>query len=571
MIEQNDKEVSDEGVKAEAVTVANDSNEVSGDIEVVAEEVKNTTGNKKVVFAIGMVAVGIILIYLAGVVFFYGRFTPNTIIYGINATAKTPESIETEITNKVSEFSVEIVGKDGQVGQISAMDIDLTLDLKDSVQNIFSNESPYTWFSNLFVANKVDTLDGSIYNYDEEKLLECIGAMTFFNPDYLDASLNARFEYSTGEVEVIPEYYGNYVDYDKLVAVLEEEILKGTESIDIEAVDCYIKPEYTIETEKFKSTGDTLNKYLNAVINYEFGDNSEVVDRDKIKDWLVVTEDFDVYFDREKVSDFVNYIGKTYNTFGNTREFKTAYGDTVSVVGGYYGWRLNREAEIDGLVSDIKNGETILREPVYYQTAVNFGNNDIGDTYAEVDLTSQKMFMTVDGVKVLESDIVTGKPSTGHHTPQGTYCITYKQKKATLMGDDYETEVAFWMPFNYDIGFHDATWQKSFGGKRYLTHGSHGCVNLPLDVAKSLYSYVYKGMPVVCYYRQAPESTTQTTLCESTTEATTKAVIATTTEVTTKNTTVATTQATTESSFVTTEETTVTTTTIGPTSAVEQN
>ena len=69
-----------------------------------------------------------------------------------------------------------------------------------------------------------------------------------------------------------------------------------------------------------------------------------------------------------------------------------------------------------------------------------------------------------------------------------TYSLTYKSRNKTLRGTkkpdgtyEYETPVAYWMPFNGGIGFHDATWQSSFGGNRYLSHGSHGCVNMPKD------------------------------------------------------------------------------------------
>ena len=55
------------------------------------------------------------------------------------------------------------------------------------------------------------------------------------------------------------------------------------------------------------------------------------------------------------------------------------------------------------------------------------------------------------------------------------------------------------MPFNKNVGLHDASWRSSFGGQIYRTNGSHGCVNLPPSAAKAIFSYVSKGTPVVCY------------------------------------------------------------------------
>ena len=45
-----------------------------------------------------------------------------------------------------------------------------------------------------------------------------------------------------------------------------------------------------------------------------------------------------------------------------------------------------------------------------------------------------------------------------------------------------------------------ASWRSQFGGEIYKTNGSHGCVNLPLDAAKTLYENVSYGFPVVCYH-----------------------------------------------------------------------
>ena len=49
---------------------------------------------------------------------------------------------------------------------------------------------------------------------------------------------------------------------------------------------------------------------------------------------------------------------------------------------------------------------------------------------------------------VLETDCVTGNGARGYDTPEGVYGITYKQRNATLNGENYSTPVDYWMPFN---------------------------------------------------------------------------------------------------------------------------
>jgi hypothetical protein len=101
---------------------------------------------------------------------------------------------------------------------------------------------------------------------------------------------------------------------------------------------------------------------------------------------------------------------------------------------------------------------------------------------------------------VFDTPCVSGKIAANHGTHTGVYPIAYKQKDATLKGDNYESHVNYWMPFNMGEGLHDATWRKSFGGTIYKTGGSHGCVNLPLSAAEKIYDIVEAGWPVIVFY-----------------------------------------------------------------------
>ena len=64
----------------------------------------------------------------------------------------------------------------------------------------------------------------------------------------------------------------------------------------------------------------------------------------------------------------------------------------------------------------------------------------------------------------------------------------------------------FRSPFNRNIGMHDANWRGSFGGSIYKTNGSHGCINLPVGVAKTIFENIETGMPVLCYRLDGTEN-----------------------------------------------------------------
>ena len=139
-------------------------------------------------------------------------------------------------------------------------------------------------------------------------------------------------------------------------------------------------------------------------------------------------------------------------------------------------------------------------------TANSHGKNDYGDSYVEINLTAQHMFLYKDGKLVIDSDFVSGNVSKNNATPTGAYGVTYTEKNATLRGENYETPVTYWMPFNGDIGMHDLTSRKAFGGDIYKTRGSHGCINLPYAAAKKIYETIDKGYCVLVYNLPGTES-----------------------------------------------------------------
>ena len=224
-----------------------------------------------------------------------------------------------------------------------------------------------------------------------------------------------------------------------------------------------------------------------------------MVDGKLISEWLV-RDNGKVSLDEEKVADFVTKKSKEHDTYSKKRSFVTTDGREITLESGNYGWRTARAEETEALIDAIRQGEVTEKEPVYSQTALQKGQNDIGSSYVEIDLGSQKLYLYQEGSMILETDLVSGNVSNGWTTPAGVFGLTYKTKNAVLRGTNYETPVNYWMPFNGNIGMHDATWRRSFGDNIYLTNGSHGCINLPLEAAAQIYECVSTGFPVVCYY-----------------------------------------------------------------------
>jgi lipoprotein-anchoring transpeptidase ErfK/SrfK len=101
---------------------------------------------------------------------------------------------------------------------------------------------------------------------------------------------------------------------------------------------------------------------------------------------------------------------------------------------------------------------------------------------------------------VLSTPVTTGASSRhGDATPRGSFAVQGLNRNTTLTTSaDGSYAVKFWIPFHLGVwGFHDAPWQKiPFGSSRYVTHGSHGCVHMPLAAIRQLFHWVHYGTKV---------------------------------------------------------------------------
>ncbi len=345
-------------------------------------------------------------------------------------------------------------------------------------------------------------------SYDEQALSDKFNGLKCISGSGIVATEDARIsEYEEGKpFEIIKEVIGNNVDRDKTEEVIRNAVASGATEVDLQEAGCYYMPNVTSDSASLRDLCDTMNRCREMAITYVFGEEREVLDAAVICSWLTGTQDGEIQVDPGLALAYVQALAAKYDTVGTERTFHTADGRDVQVVGGSYGWKIDQAGELAALIAMIRTGQTQDREPAYVAAAVSRTAPEWGVTYAEVDLTNQHVYMTINGQVVWDADCVTGNVSRGNGTPAGVYSLTYKQRDRVLRGPlrsdgtyEYESPVSYWMPFNGGIGLHDANWRGSFGGSIYKNSGSHGCVNLPPSRTPALYELVYKGMPVICY------------------------------------------------------------------------
>lgn len=464
----------------------------------------------KIVFVLAGIAGVLVLAGVVSAIYYSGHLMRGTTINGIAVSGKTPGQVK----DAMEQYELTVYQKSSDGSEVKEVitgeQLGLEMSNQDAIKKIIKKQGIIA----CFVQAQKDYVVEDLLTLDENKLQTAVQNLKaakaaagqtqdFTVQDAKDAYIS---DYVPGKgYEIVKETEGNRLDPDVALEKIKETVLKLDPEINLAEAGCYEQPSVTSEDKTLNQMLEQLNTYTSAVITYQFGDNEEVLNGDTIHEWLKVKKN-KVVLQKKKVEEYVSNLRRKYDTIFTNRTFQTSYGKKVHISGGDYGWWMNTSKETEKLQKLITKGKQVTRTPEYFQQAASYGENDYGDSYVEINLTAQHLFVYEKGKKVYESDFVSGNVSAGNGTPEGVYALTYKEEMAELVGENYSTPVSYWMPFNGNIGMHDATWRSQFGASLYKTGGSHGCVNLPYAAAKIIFEYVEKGSPVICYQLAGTES-----------------------------------------------------------------
>ena len=505
-------------INGNGVGDATKPNGLDSSSEKVDKGDKNDNGNgkkRRVPFAakcaiIAAVCVVAILggIYGVGCWWFGQHLWGGTYVDGINVSGMTAQ--EAYDATSGNEWSLTVKDDSGDT-TITADDIDLHADEVD-FNKLLAEQDVTQWISHLNSSQRND-IDRGV-TYDENKLERFVQSLDCVNgEDRVDAK-DATVEYDdeTQRYVVVDEQYGTKADEKKLLDIIKQSISTlDPVTVDVDELDIYAKPTVTADDEKLNQTADTLNKALGTVIHYTIDgiENAETVDAGLIHEWVSLGDDEGIAFDEDAMCEWLAGIGEEYDTVGTTRTLERADGSgTYQVSGGTYGWVTDESTELENLKSYILSGEEQSVEFATKQKAKGPKGNEVGNTYIEADLGRQQVYYVKDGKIVWQANCISGAP--GHDTITGIYSVFKKSTNETLRGPkdpvtgeyEWESEVSYWMEWAPAYGLHDASWQAwgAWSPTAYKNGaGSHGCINLQISKASTLYSLIDKGTVVIVH------------------------------------------------------------------------
>ena len=452
---------------------------------------------------------GVILlgIYL-GVGFFYSsHFFPKTTVGGIACGNQTAEYVEKKNITNAKEYLLTITDRKESQFSIKGSDFGYEYDALGEEAALLKKQNGFAWPVALMKSHTYELARS--FTYDDEALEELLDALPLFDEEYIEPPTDAHLDITEDDYEIVQETEGN----QPIPEIMKTEIKAAIENQKTTLTlsdSCYEKPDVYANDPSITEVAGQIDKFTASTVHYTIDGADENVDKKRILSFLNINEDGNVSLNDDKITQYVQYLASTYNTYGDVRKFKTSKKDTIKIGGGDYGWVIDKPAEKEQLLKDLKGGTPVEREPVYEQRAEKSGLDDIGDTYIEIDYTNQHLWYYKDGKLVTDTDIVSGNINRGNGSPDGIYKIVYKERNATLVGENYASNVKYFMPFAYNVGIHDASWRHGkFGEEIYKTNGSHGCINVPEDIAEKLFETVETGTPVIAYYREPVKLTAE--------------------------------------------------------------
>lgn len=416
------------------------------------------------------------------------HYRKNTIIAGINCSGLTVEQAAEKINSHFSEENI-CFNFPNEVYVFNAKDINLHLSDTSSLQEILDsqangNVSETYELSNAFFCDSLTSIFSDIKFFQEDFITEPENAYLVLN--------DSNF------LEIISGKSGVKINLDDAYSFAYNKLKSGITTIDFSEISVLEDPE--INSQNLQNQKTEINNILSTIVNIKLLDGSIItLDNNVTKNWLVQDDLGNYSIDIENnLPNFIESLSERISSVSSsTLSFNaTDFGLVDISIPEKNRMKLNTKKELEQLTNELQSGKTINRSPIY--------TNKLSlQSYVEIDISRQKVWMYYNSECILETNCVTGN-AKNHNTPSGLFYLTYKTTNTYLEGYNdngtrYKSFVNYWMPFNGGIGMHDASWRSKFGSSIYKTNGSHGCINLPYNAAKTIYEYIDSSMPIIVY------------------------------------------------------------------------
>lgn len=439
---------------------------------------------------LGLVLILVIGVALVGVYEFSRTHFGKATIQGIDCSWLSVEEVKEKIENSIENteicFTINSKSYTATYGELGAEVSRNTLEQLLESQNFFNR-------------NDLTLKDG--ISISKEKVTKFLmGALENQEENYVQPK-NAYISFDGSDFFIEKEVIGNQIDYNIAYEIIRQKLTSIEENQVIDLTSAMQLPQVMSNDKNLVEKCIKLNNMLNTVIIIKLIDGSTyTIDKEVIVNWITYDESNFSFNIRKNVEKFVDEINEAAKKVTTVQIEGTGVGYVNMPTFEEKIPSIMKEETISFIMDKLKKGETYVGNPVYEKDPITENLN----SYVEIDITRQMVFMYLNGECILETQTVTGNIGAGYYTPTGVFYLNNKVYDTVLRGSNrdgskYASPVLYWMPFYRGFGMHDANWRNKFGGEIYKNNGSHGCVNLPTNAAKTIYENITYDMPIFIY------------------------------------------------------------------------
>ena len=430
-------------------------------------------------------------IYLVGVLMFIGRFSIGSYVDNISLVYKTPGEAAMELTHQTQSNVITFVSESFGTECLTFEQLGIVRTGDLNFGNVKTN--CFLWF-----VPKTYTIQNH-FSYDDDVLKNGLQNLSVVRNGLIDSVSAYVVKQSDGSYQVIPEVIGDRIDIDKL----KECVLNSLSSdfiVDVDKQSCYQVPDVIVGDNGYLMfhTDDMNERLVQIVLDFGIG-VQEVISEDDLKSMYFV-ENGRLCINYDAIVNYVDLLRQNYDTYGKERLFHTSmntdlYVSTIDqTVCDFAGWELDTHSLVDSIYNALIQQQDVVIEVPWLHRGVDHGkDNDFGNTYLEISIDNQHMWLYVDSQLVCDTDVVTGLATMPNRvTPRGVFRTTDFYREHTMTGSYGSAFCHYFIRVTLNgIGIHDASWRSEFGGSIYLNDGSHGCINTPYDAEKLIFETLY--------------------------------------------------------------------------------
>lgn len=419
---------------------------------------------------------------------------PGTTVAGVPVGWMTPGAAAERIAAVIAETRVTLTG-DGDGNVLSGADLGAHIDASKLADQAFADRPLWNvgaWMS--------EPIPGSITLEPETAARALRAAVPTSFDDPVNASV--KFDAATATYVTTASADGIGINVDDLNAAFVDAVSKGEKGFSFSGDATEALP--TVTDTEAAATASALNAMLGTIGFYVGDERTVPIAPDVAATWLKPSVDDDgalrIIADQAAIQKSVDALPELVDRAPvNATNIVDSAGTILRAEGaGVNGRELGDTSHIAGKFAKQLSSGTDATHGIFTLTVRSTAFTTVPlYRYIDVNISTQRATLFENGTAVNTWAVSTGLPGTP--TPTGNFKVfahTKIQDMGCFEGATYCTTNVPWITwFAPDIAFHGTYWHNNFGRRM-----SHGCVNLPIDLAKFVYDWAPKGLEVNVHF-----------------------------------------------------------------------